>query len=229
MKSIVVINAYYSYNFAKVFIGSFRKYYPNYSLLVIDNNPKGSRESKFLKSLGLIYLRNKDSKKTHGAGLDVALSYCYKHDFDLMITFDIDILFLKKGIIEKCEDSFNRGFKYGGWQGKWHEYEWIYPQVGFYDIKLLKSLGLSFQPHRLTIDNHMLDTAFYISYFLKSQGYKPEVFEDWRKYVLHFGSGSTKCANGSSRLNQFIGLATDGWYVNKRKKFFKRKDVKIYL
>ena len=221
-------------DFVKVFVNSFRKYYPNYPLTVVDNNYEEEPETRFLKGRKDITiirdpkLKPKDIHKcSHAAAMDFAfrLAYTARPRIDMLIHIDIDSLFLKKGVIEQCEGAYQKGFLCGGAYYKmapdnmvrFKEIWQVHTSLCFYSVKLINHFGVSFRKK----GNH--DTAEVLNCLLNGAGVKPFPMKGkGNESVYHVGGGSYSCSPDKKSKKALFAM-------EKRKAFFEREDVREYL
>lgn len=97
-----VVVSYRTRYWIRVGVGSFRKQFPDWPLLVVDNNPspgepeytgESEEEREWLHAQqGLIILPNEVLPRTHGGGLDLALDWCRRNARTTMLHFEPDCL-----------------------------------------------------------------------------------------------------------------------------------------
>jgi hypothetical protein len=243
MKTAVVSVAFYSLDFSKVLIGSFRRYYPVEPMLfIVDNNKEaklGQLETKELKARSdIVYIRNLTEEKSHGRGLDLAFDCFRREGFDMAIAIDIDSLILKKGLVEICEWLYRKAdFKHGGRRGKRspgyshpkYGHGYVHPQCGFYCLHTFHKLDCTFRNTKGYDAGEEVTKKFHEADF-------PAKWFDTKQYVHHFGCGSLLREDGKWGHAKFRRLGTPEQreelkkkYLEKRKNFFDREDVKCYL
>ena len=88
--AFVTYNKYGGYDWTKICVGSFRQYFPNEVLLVVDHN-HNSEEREFLLNNNVVVVEN-NAEQTHGKGLDVASKYARNNDFDAIIFIEPDCI-----------------------------------------------------------------------------------------------------------------------------------------
>jgi len=245
MKTVLVSVACCAGNFVKVFLGSFRKYYPKHPIIFVDSSYKDlpPEPNQFLlRRDDIIYVYNNAGARTHGANLDVGLVKAAKLGFELMINVDIDSLFLMPGVVEACVEGYKEGFKFGGARHIKHYNApeerarlekqgrgcHIHSSFGYYDVALLRKHSLSFDENVYT-GSHNRDTAEQISYTLEELGYEKKILPI--KYIYHFVAGTIDRDKHKGKYTHKAMATKQGEarYFSKLNKFFNRKDVKCYL
>ena len=238
MKTAVLTVAFYSEMFSKVFVGSFRKHYPDTPLVIVDNNMEetpedwitamGKRETWFLKALNekddlIMWVgRSKEGNRSHGIGLDRGMLFLGLSDVKIVLTVDIDSLFLKPGLIEKCEELHQKGYILGG---RTHTFDdgtsYVHPSLAFYDFGLIN--GLSFEDEA---QKESLSTGERIYRDLIRQGHLTPDPGEFKGHVHHFAGGSVLRTGRNFVKHKLLGKDA---YKKKMKGFFDRPDVRCYL
>ena len=95
-----VLVSYRTRYWIRVGAGSFRKHFPDWPLLVVDNNPapgepgytgECAEERQWLYGQpGLIIVPNESLPRTHGGGLDLAVEWCRRNGRTTMLHFEPD-------------------------------------------------------------------------------------------------------------------------------------------
>ena len=237
MKSIAVLSvAFYSEQFSRAFIGSFRKHYPEQLLVVVDNNmietedkeitEMGRRESRYLEQRNngdfkFALIQNESKNRSHGIGLDVGMKALYSMGIEVAITVDIDSVFLKPGLINKCLELYGRGYMIGGRQHYPHKeraYSYVHPSLAMYDVFMASHHSFEDEAQAgAKSTGEELDFQFMMN---DAREFSSREIE---QYVHHFGGGSV-LRLGANFCRQ--KLLNDKGYQKKLLEYFDREDVK---
>ena len=97
-----VLISYHTPLWIKVGLKSFHQHFPEYRVLIVDNNPDRDEptwdpaceeERAWLRQQTYVDLvKNERTDKTHGSGLDLAVAWCRKNEIGLMLHFEPDCL-----------------------------------------------------------------------------------------------------------------------------------------
>ena len=125
MDVVPVLVAYHSIHWIRVAVESYLLHFPEDRLLVIDNNPgRGEegwvpdcvRERAWLEAHpGVILVANPEPpdgllrNRTHGAGLDLALQWCRRHDARVMVHLEPDCLVAGRQWRDNLLEALARG------------------------------------------------------------------------------------------------------------------------
>ncbi len=233
----VLTVAFYTERFSRVFMGSFRKHYPDALLMVVDNNmmktketeitKMGRRESAYLAEVNntdfkLLLLQNPGRNKSHGIGLDCGMKALKEMGIEMAITVDIDSVFLKPGLINKCIELYTKGYRIGGSvQVKGREGSYVHPSLAFYDVSIAVGQSFEDEARRKT-----LSTGERLCRYFEEFNRYPFPPREMEGYVHHF------CGGSSLRLGaNFCRHKLSGSRERARKlgDYFNREDVKWFI
>ncbi|HMC90061.1 MAG TPA: hypothetical protein VKI17_10965 [Gemmataceae bacterium] len=124
MKVTTIVVSFRSLHWMRVAIGSYRKFFPEERLLVVDNNPLPGEETwdsdceterAWLAShpaVDFVDRRTAEgawARRSHGAGMDVALSWCRQRGAEVMVHVEPDCLVTGRQWRANLLDAVARG------------------------------------------------------------------------------------------------------------------------
>ena len=125
-----VLIAWNTRRWMPVGLGSFRKHFPFWQVLIIDNNPvigearwreDHEAERLWIRSQpGVIVVQNPGPSRTHGVAIDVAVEWCRRHRTEFLLHLEPDCLI--SGI--RWYENLWRGIDSGAWMAGSHRKEY---------------------------------------------------------------------------------------------------------
>ena len=150
MSSQPVMPVFVSWNTRRwmpVGLGSFRKHFPSWQVLVVDNNPERGEENwntdheaerEWLQSQsGVIVIKHSGPVRTHGAAVDTAVKWCRLNKVSYMLHLEPDCLISGT----KWYESLCRGIDSGAWMVGSHrkEYGPIHPTPSLWKVDEIRT------------------------------------------------------------------------------------------
>lgn len=164
----------------KVGVGSFRKFFPEQKILLVDNNPptqssaeaeKITAERDWVKSLknveiisGGIESEDILGKWSHGSGMQLAAEWCRAHEYDYMLHIEPDVLVSGRKWYEALLEGANQGFWFIGSHQK--SYGPIHPTPSLICVRELASSFWA-QPREQDSKHARFEELFNLSKLLK--------------------------------------------------------------
>ncbi len=128
-------------------LGSFRKHFPSWQVLIIDNNPvmgearwheDHETERLWIRSQpGVIVVPNPGPLRTHGAAIDAAVEWCRRHQTEFLLHLEPDCLISGA----RWYENLCRGMDSGAWMAGSHrkEYGPIHPTPSLWRVAEIRS------------------------------------------------------------------------------------------
>ena len=128
-------------------LGSFRRHFPSWQVLIIDNNPvvgevrwheDHEAERLWIQSQpGVIVVQNPGPSRTHGAAMDVAAEWCRRQQVEFLLHLEPDCLI--SGV--RWYENLCRGIDSGAWMAGSHrkEYGPIHPTPSLWRVGEIRS------------------------------------------------------------------------------------------
>jgi len=127
MEVVPILVSYHSVHWIRVAVESYVEHFPEDHLLVVDNNPRRgeagwlpecAREREWLSAHPRVILIDNPAppdglleNRTHGAGMDLALTWCREHGANTMVHFEPDSLVTGR----QWRDNLLEAFDHGAW------------------------------------------------------------------------------------------------------------------
>lgn len=168
---IIVITLFHTYGWTQECLTHLRTFLPDVPLLIIDNNPARDDsprrrasfmrhrstygvysgfdrfcelESRWVQSVSNATIIKTPSQMYHGACLDMALDWCFKNKYGLMVHIEPDCMIWGTKWYENMLEAMREGY----WMAGPYEFasKIIHPTPTVWSVNVIRELNISFLP-----------------------------------------------------------------------------------